>query len=237
MTPVRCIACDSLGNHGEKRVGGERELNRVHMSPKARVSPGRESACISGVHPYADPHWYDNIYILHIRSGPYTRIANSPLLAFGHQCVWLTLLVAPLTPDYISICIHSRTSLSPPARLRIVRSRSNSSLSTFLSASTIGQRFSSSLSRARVIFLHAKCKCDRRRSFGIKDKSFFSDFIWQLDAICYAFRGCEYFDNYSLTITLRRIEESLEIWELYLWLIFVSFARAFITKLREWWPF
>lgn len=102
-----------------RKMCGWRELNRVHMSPKARVSPGRESACISGVHPYADPHWYDNIYILHIRSGPYTRIANSPLLAFGHQCVWLTLLVAPLTPDYISICIHSRTSLSPPARLYV----------------------------------------------------------------------------------------------------------------------
>lgn len=130
MAPVRCIACDSLGNRGEKRAWETSgELNRVHMSPKARVSPSRESACISGVHPYADPHWYDNIYILHIRSGPYTRIANSPLLAFGHQCVWLTLLVAPLTPDYISICIHSRTSLSPPACLRVARSRSNIPLS------------------------------------------------------------------------------------------------------------
>lgn len=44
-------------------------------------------------------------------------LANSPLLAFGHQCVWLTLLVAPLTPDYISICIHSRTSLRRTVRL------------------------------------------------------------------------------------------------------------------------
>lgn len=38
---------------------------------KARVSPASHG--ISGMHPYADPHWYDNIYILHIRSGPYTR--------------------------------------------------------------------------------------------------------------------------------------------------------------------
>ena len=37
--------------------------------------------------------------------------ANFPLLAFGHQCVWLTLLLGPLTPDYISICIHSRFGL------------------------------------------------------------------------------------------------------------------------------
>lgn len=70
-----------------------------------------ERAYISHVHPYADPHWYDNIYILHIRFGPYNSLANSLLLAFDHQCVWLTLLLAPLTPDYISICIHSRPGL------------------------------------------------------------------------------------------------------------------------------
>lgn len=40
-------------------------------------------------------------------------VCNSPLLAFGHQCVWLTLLVALLTPDYISICMHFSSPFYP----------------------------------------------------------------------------------------------------------------------------
>lgn len=54
---------------GARRVRG-RVKPSAHVA-KARVSPASHG--ISGVHPYADPHWYDNIYILHIRSGPYTR--------------------------------------------------------------------------------------------------------------------------------------------------------------------
>lgn len=56
---------------GRGREGSEDGLNQVHMSPKRACH--RPAIGISGVHPYADPHWYDNIYILHIRSGPYTR--------------------------------------------------------------------------------------------------------------------------------------------------------------------
>lgn len=95
---------------------GERELNRVHMSPKRvchRVEKRRyiwrASICRSLLI-WQHLHTAYSLWAIY-------SLANSPLLAFGHQCVWLTLLVAPLTPDYISICIHSRTSLSPTARL------------------------------------------------------------------------------------------------------------------------
>lgn len=60
------------------REGWRAEMGRVRgrVKPSAHVAKARVSPAshgISGMHPYADPHWYDNIYILHIRSGPYTR--------------------------------------------------------------------------------------------------------------------------------------------------------------------
>lgn len=103
---------------GERRAGWRAETGRVrervkpsaHVA-KARVSPAspwyiwRASICRS-------PLIWQHLHTAYSLWAIYS-LANSPLLAFGHQCVWLTLLVAPLTPDYISICIHSRTSLIP----------------------------------------------------------------------------------------------------------------------------
>lgn len=133
------------------------------------------------------PHWYDNIYILHIRSGPYTRIANSPLLAFGHQCVWLTLLVAPLTPDYISICIHSRTSLSPPARLRVT-SPSRSNVVPLISF-CVFVRVDDWITILVELFSHVSYfyKCDRCRWFSRGGS--FSPIWLRSKTICYAFKG------------------------------------------------
>lgn len=97
--------------------GGERELNRVHMSPKRACHRVEERRYIWRASICRSPLIWQHLHTAYSLWAIYS-LANSPLLAFGHQCVWLTLLVAPLTPDYISICIHSRTSLSPTARLR-----------------------------------------------------------------------------------------------------------------------
>lgn len=129
--PTRCIAARAIFAEIERRRteetakecaaahrdGGDgRELNRVHMSSKRACHRVEERRYIWRASICRSPLIWQHLHTAYSLWAIYS-LANSPLLAFGHQCVWLTLLVAPLTPDYISICIHSRTSLSPTARL------------------------------------------------------------------------------------------------------------------------
>lgn len=162
--------------------GGERELNRVHMSPKRACHRVEKRRYIWRASICRSPLIWQHLHTAYSLWAIYS-LANSPLLAFGHQCVWLTLLVAPLTPDYISICIHSRTSLSPTARpcslalLSFPRPACVSAFFVLLLCRRLANDFRSdvsSLSRGytRVIFFHAamcagcRCDVDRRRWFG-----------------------------------------------------------------------
>lgn len=190
----RCVALRCIRENRRTEDGGKlrkcasqtgesggRELNRVHMSPKRACHRVEKRRYIWRASICRSPLIWQHLHTAYSLWAIYS-LANSPLLAFGHQCVWLTLLVAPLTPDYISICIHSRTSLSPTARLRslvllsLPRSTRVPAFFILLLRRRLANdfRFSVELSRGctRVIFLHAgmctgcRCDVDRRRWFG-----------------------------------------------------------------------
>lgn len=203
---LHCCARDIPGNRRMedrgnyesvyRNGGGERELNRVHMSPKRawhwvekRRYIWRASICRS-------PLIWQHLHTAYSLWAIYS-LANSPLLAFGHQCVWLTLLVAPLTPDYISICIHSRTSLSSTVHLcslvllSLPCSACISTFSVLLLCRWLANDFLvSSLSRGytRVIFFHRECAQGAgATSIGAGDLA--GAILLDGGAICYAFLG------------------------------------------------
>lgn len=206
--------CDIRGNRrmenggdcervcGAHRDGdGGRELNRVHMSPKRACHRVEKRRYIWRASICRSPLIWQHLHTAYSLWAIYS-LANSPLLAFGHQCVWLTLLVAPLTPDYISICIHSRTSLKPNRSSALARTHYPSLVPPvfrrFSSRSCADDwptifALASSLSRGytRVIFFHAgmcagcRCDVDRRRRF---DRG--CDFArWWCNLLC-VFRDC-----------------------------------------------
>lgn len=174
--------------------GGERELNRVHMSPKRACHRVEKRRYIWRASICRSPLIWQHLHTAYSLWAIYS-LANSPLLAFGHQCVWLTLLVAPLTPDYISICIHSRTSLSPTART-IVPPSFRLYFSVFRPAPvpTIGQRFSFWCRVFRAV-IHVSYFSTRECAQGAGatsiDASDLAGAAISLDggAICYAFLG------------------------------------------------
>lgn len=162
----------------------------------ARVTKRRSGRVYLGVHPYADPHWYDNIYILHIRSGPYTR---SPI----PHC-WLSATSA-FDWHYWSRRWHQITFLfayirgpvwAHPACPSLLQRPSFSSRRVLLFFVPLPRRRrldsdfrsgapSPSRGYTRVIFpraeMHAGCRCnvDRRRRFGRDCKG------WGCGTICY----------------------------------------------------
>ena len=162
--------------------GGGRELNRMHMSPKRACHRVEKRWYIWCASICRSPLIWQHLHTAYSLWAIYS-LANSPLLAFGHQCVWLTLLVAPLTPDYISICIHSRTSLSPTARLcsrvllSLLRPASVSAFFVLFLRRRLANNFRSGIRAFRAVirvsyFFHAgicagcRCHVDRHRWFG-----------------------------------------------------------------------